>query len=145
MKTLKKIVLVIGVTMAGAVGLNAQENNNAGTAGKKVHLGVKGGLNYSNVYDEQGEDLVADGKYGLAGGAYLSIPIGNCVGIQPEVMLSQRAFQGTAYVLRFKYGLFRTSTYIDVPVLVTLSAIPFITVVAAPQFSYRAKQRDELT
>jgi hypothetical protein len=146
MKTSRKIILTVVLTMASAMGLNAQDEvNTTNTAEDRIRLGVKGGMNYSNVYDERGDDFVADGKVGLAAGAFLSIPIGKFLGIQPEFMISQKGFRGSGSISGFNYGLTRTSTFIDVPVFVSLRPIPFLSVMAGPQFSYLLNQRDEFT
>jgi hypothetical protein len=58
-------------------------------------LGIKAGINYSNLYDEQGQNLYATSLLGFAGGAFLSIPIGTYLGVQPEVLYSQKGYTGT--------------------------------------------------
>jgi hypothetical protein len=47
------------------------------------------------VYDSQGEEFDADSKFGLAAGAFLQIPFGKYLGIQPEVLFSQKGFKRT--------------------------------------------------
>ncbi len=43
----------------------------------QVHFGMKVGANYSNVYDIKGQDFTADYKWGMAGGIFVSIPLGD--------------------------------------------------------------------
>ena len=69
------------------------------TAQNKVAFGMKAGANYSNVYDSKGEDFNADPKFGLAAGAFLSIPFGQYIGIQPEILFSQKGFKAQALCL----------------------------------------------
>lgn len=142
MKNLKRITLAV-LALASTATINAQENNS--DKENSLRIGVKAGLNYSNVYDERGDDLVADGKFGLAGGAFLSIPIGDFFGIQPEFLFSQKGFQATGSVLGLNYELTRTSTFIDVPLFFAVRPVPFITILAGPQFSYLINQKDEFT
>src|SRR6478736_6592004 len=82
---------------------------------KQLMFGLKAGANYSNVYDAQGEAFVAKAKYGFAGGVFLSIPIGRYFGIQPEVLYSQKGFNGKGVLLGSSYDLSRTTSFIDVP------------------------------
>jgi hypothetical protein len=112
-------------------------------AQNRVAFGLKAGANYSNVYDSKGEDFTADPKFGLAAGAFLSIPIGRFLGIQPEVLFSQKGFKSTGTILGSPYDLTRTTNYIDVPLLVALKPVQAITLLAGPQFSFLMKQRDK--
>lgn len=105
-------------------------------------LGLKAGLNYSNVYDSQGEDFEADPKYGFAGGAFLTVPIGKYFGIQPEILLSQKGFKATGSLLGGRYGLTRTTTYIDVPLLFAVRPVKYVSILFGPQFSYLTHRKD---
>ncbi len=44
---------------------------------EELSVGIKAGINYSNVYSESGDGYVADGKVGFAGGVFVSIPLSN--------------------------------------------------------------------
>lgn len=105
-------------------------------------FGIKLGTNYANVYDEQGEEFRADGKFGFAGGVFLAIPLGSFIGIQPEVLFSQKGFKATGKLLGSEYGLTRTSNYIDAPIYLTLKPFNGLSLVVGPQFSFLMKQKD---
>jgi len=109
---------------------------------KKFMVGLKAGANSSNVYDAQGEAFIATPKYGFAGGVFLSIPIGKYLGIQPEILYSQKGFKATGNLLGSPYELTRTTSFIDVPLLLAIKPARFITLLAGPQFSYLVKQKD---
>ena len=66
--------------------MNAQEKTETKSADarSKLHLGIKGGINNSNVYDEASEEFQAAPKYGFAGGLFLSVPLGRLLGVQPR-------------------------------------------------------------
>lgn len=117
----------------------------AAKAQDEVSVGVKIGTNYSNVYDSEGEDFKADAKFGLAAGAFISIPFGSHLGIQPEVLFSQKGFKGTGTMFGSSYEVTRTTSYIDVPLLIAIRPISSITLLAGPQFSFLVKQKDEFT
>lgn len=112
---------------------------------EKIRFGLKGGLNYSNVYNTKTEDFRADSKFGLVGGAMLSIPLGKYFGFQPEVLISQKGFEGEGSLLGSKYNFKRTSTYIDIPFQIAVKPSEFLTLIAGPQFSYLIKQKDVFT
>lgn len=105
-------------------------------------FGFKAGLNYSNVYDSQTEDFNADPKVGLVGGAFLTIPISTYLGLQPEILLSQKGFKGNGVLLGDNYSFTRTTTYVDIPLLVAFKPSEFISLVAGPQYSYLLRQND---
>lgn len=142
---MKKLTLIAALFAAYTTTGNAQENSGATDNREKFLVGIKAGINRSNVYDSQGEEFKSDAKFGMAGGAFLEIPIGKYLGIHPEVLISQKGFQGTGRVLGGSYTFTRTTTYLDIPLQVSLKPSEFITLVAGPQYSYLMNQRDVFT
>jgi len=110
-----------------------------------LSFGLKLGTNYSNVYDSDNEDFVADSKFGFAAGAFVAIPFGKFIGIQPEVLYSQKGFKSTGTYFGSTYEMTRTTDFIDVPLLFAVKPIEQVTVLFGPQFSYLLKQKDEFT
>lgn len=107
----------------------------------RVLFGLKAGTNFSNVYDTKGEEFDAEAKLGLAAGAFATIPIGKYFGIQPEILFSQKGFKAKGNLLGSTYDFTRTTNYIDVPLLIAVKPIEFLTLVAGPQYSYLLKQK----
>jgi hypothetical protein len=105
-------------------------------------FGVKGGANYSNQYDSKNSDFTATSKLGFAAGAFLTIPLGQYLGVQPEILFSQKGFKASGKILTSPYVLTRTSNYIDVPLLLTIKPIEYVSIVVGPQYSYLIKQTD---
>ncbi|MGB4838830.1 MAG: porin family protein [Saprospiraceae bacterium] len=119
---------------------SAQENGRS-----SFHLVIKAGGNLANVYDAEGEDFNADAKFGYVFGAFMSIPLGATLGIQPEVLFSQKGFKGRGSLLGSAYVLSRTTNYIDVPIYLAIKPISVLTLLAGPQFSFLTKQKDVFT
>jgi hypothetical protein len=143
---MKKIYLIIGF-LGMSLCVSAQEEpkkESRRDERNKLHFGVKLGINNSNVYDEEGEEFNAEPKYGFAGGAFLSIPVGKFLGLQPAVLISQKGFSATGKLLELEYELKRTTTYLDVPLMVELKPIRALTLLAGPQYSYLLNQTDIL-
>jgi hypothetical protein len=111
----------------------------------KVNLGIKGGINYSNNYDSDDKDFTAENKVGFAGGVFFAIPIGKFVGVQPEILYSQKGYKQSGVFLGGNYELTRTTDYLDIPLLLSIKPAKFITIQAGPQFSYLLKQKDVFT
>ncbi|MDQ3190872.1 MAG: PorT family protein [Bacteroidota bacterium] len=134
---MKKLILTITAITFIITSINAQTDTR-----ERILFGLKAGLNYSNVYDTQGEGFRADPKAGLAAGAFLSIPIGKYLGLQPEVLFSQKGYKSTGTLLGTTYTHTRTTSFIDIPLFVSLKPSEFITLLAGPQFSYLMNQKD---
>lgn len=106
------------------------------------HFGIKAGVNVSNVYDTKGQDFVAKAKAGVAIGAFAQIPLGSIIGIQPEILYSQKGFKGTGTILGSPYSYKRTTDYLDIPILLAIKPIEMLTIVAGPQYSYLLSEKN---
>lgn len=138
---MKKVILLIAFVTISVTNSNAQFTND----GSAVSFGIKAGTNYSNVYDSDNEDFVADGKFGFAAGAFVAIPLGKFVGIQPEILYSQKGFKSSGTYFGSTYEMTRTTDFIDVPLLLAVKPIDQVTLLFGPQFSYLLKQKDNFT
>lgn len=123
--------------------INAQESSS--NYGERISAGVKLGVNYANVWDEEGQDFRADPKLGLAGGIFIGIPFGKYIGFQPEFLISQKGFKGSGTLLGTGYSLNRTSTYFDIPLQLQIKLIKNVSLYIGPQYSYLLKQKDVYT
>jgi hypothetical protein len=112
---------------------------------ENLEFGIKAGISASNVWDSEGEDFRTDTKIGIAAGAYFSIPFGKFLGIQPEVLFSQKGFQGEGTLLANHYSFTRTTSYLDIPLQIQFKPAKFITFVVGPTFSYLINQKDVYT
>lgn len=137
---MKTSILTIVVLAAAVAGSHAQNSGR-----EKFAFGLKIGANYANVYDQKGEKFNADPRFGLAAGAFFAIPLGKFVGIQPEILYSEKGFKAKGQLLGVAYDVTRTSSYLDIPLLLAVKPIPFLTILAGPQFSYLLKQKDSFS
>lgn len=137
---MKKAFLILAAVASMAIQAYGQDGN-VGSA-SRLHFGVKAGLNYSNIYDSKSDEYDAQGKFGAAAGAFLSIPFGRFLGIQPEILYSQKGYRQSGSILGGNYEFTRTSHHIDIPVLLSLKATDVLTVQLGPQFSYLMKQKN---
>lgn len=91
----------------------------------QISYGVKGGLNFSNIYSSS---LNTNFKQGFHAGVYGKINL-IVLAIQPEILFSQRG-----YVEENVKDV--TLNYIDIPVMLKVKIFPMISLDAGPQFSY---------
>lgn len=130
----KTILLLVVIT---SIGVNSKAQN-----GGKFHFGIKAGVNLSNVYDTKGEDFVAKAKAGLAVGAFAQVPLGKIIGIQPEILFSQKGFKGTGKILGNPYSYTRTTDYLDIPLLLAIKPVEMLTIVVGPQYSFLLREKN---
>jgi hypothetical protein len=114
-------------------------------AKKKVVLGFKGGINRANVFDESGGNFVASSKPGYVAGVFLAVPFGSLLGFQPEILLSQKGFQGSGTIKGEGYLITRTTTHLDIPLQLQFKPFKWLSIVGGPQYSYLLKQTDKFT
>lgn len=138
MKRLKQYILLIGAI--ALIVNNGYSRNLSNNSDSKLQVGLKIGTNLSNIYDAEDENYTADYKFGLAGGAFASIPIGNFLGIQPEFLFSQKGYKGSGSILGSEYTYSRTSNFIDVPIFVAVKPISNLTLLLGPQYSFLIKE-----
>lgn len=84
----------------------------AGLAAQDVMVGVKGGLNLTDVSIDVA-DITTDSKTGLVGGLFAEFGLGDMFAVRPEGLYSQKGFKTTDSGIDLKLKL----DYIEVPVL----------------------------
>ncbi len=141
---MKKSVIILGslfITFTSICKAQDPDQDNR----TKMALGLKAGINRSNVYDEKGQDFKADAKMGFVGGVFMAIPIGKYLGIQPEALISQKGYEATGTLFASNYSDTRTTTYLDIPIQLQLKPADFLTLLAGVQYSYLLHQKDVYT
>ncbi|MFA6705998.1 MAG: porin family protein [Bacteroidales bacterium] len=137
---MKKQIITIAAVVLMVGNLSAQNDNDTRNL---LHVGVKAGMNISNMFDSQNEEYQADPKMGFVGGIFVSIPIiDKTIGIQPEVLYSQKGFSAIGNILGADVSFKRTTNYLDIPIYLAFKPIEYITLLIGPQYSYLFKQRD---
>lgn len=138
---IQKIALSVAICLIAISAVKAQDEDRR----ENFEFGARAGINFSNVWDAQTDEFRADTKAGFAGGVFLGIPIGKFLGIQPEVLISQKGIKTSGTLFEQTYSNKRTTTFLDIPLQVQVKPAKFLTIVAGPQFSYLLKQKDEFT
>ncbi|MDP4826575.1 MAG: PorT family protein [Flavobacteriales bacterium] len=138
---IKKLYLIGAICLLTVSTVKAQSEDRR----ENVEFGVRAGVNISNAWDARDNEFRADPKVGFAGGFFLGIPLGKFLGVQPEVLFSQKGFKASGTILDQPYSLTRTTSYVDIPLQLQFKPIEFVTLLAGPQFSYLLKQKDTYT
>ncbi len=132
------VILLVVINAKAQTKLTTESRN-------EISLGLRVGANYSNVYDSEGQDFVANGKFGFTAGGFIVIPLGEVFGLQPEVLYSQKGFKSSGTFLGTAYSMTRTTDFIDVPIFFSIKPDKKISLLFGPQFSYLMKQKDAFT
>jgi len=145
MKKLLVAITTIVITATASFAQETVELTNRTDYRERLLFGFKAGANYANIYNVNGATFNADARWGFATGAFIAIPIGKLMGVQPEILFSQKGFQGNSTTLIGDYKFSRTTSHIDVPLLFALKPSEFVSIVAGPQYSYLLSQKDVFT
>ncbi|HEX7413438.1 MAG TPA: porin family protein [Bacteroidia bacterium] len=141
---MKKSIIIIATIVTSTVSICKAQNADIDPR-EKLAFGLKAGANRSNVYDATGQNFIANPKMGFAGGAFIGIPIGKYLGIQPEALISQKGYKATGILLDSPYSDTRTTTYLDIPLQLQFKPFEFLTLLGGVQYSYLLHQRDVYT
>ncbi len=141
MHTLRNILASLVLTLAGAVAF----------AQSPVHLGLKGGVNYSKIRFAEGA-RTPDGQYytGFHGGVFGRLDLGRLY-LQPELVYTEKgsrvAVPGTAGTATPTTGTVQLKT-LDIPVLLGVKLVNLslanLRVMGGPVFSNTLAQRSEV-
>lgn len=127
MKTTKRIL----VTVIAALGSFLAQ---AQTTSSSAEFGVKGGINFSNLYTEDVDDNNVLTSFNA--GFYVKLPITESVAIQPEFLYSRKGAE-LVYDNAFAQGTAKFKlNYIEVPVLLKVNIMKNFNIHAGPYFAY---------
>ena len=108
-------------------------------------FGFKLGENASKIFDPKGNAFNSSAKFGNMVGFFMALPIDENIGIEPEILFSQKGFQATGVIADNNYQLRRTIDFIDVPILFQFKLNPFLTICTGPQYSFLLHQHDHFS
>lgn len=128
MKNIEKISLAVLLLLGFTTISNAQINDAA------AQFGVKGGANFSNLYNDDVDDNNVLTSFNA--GVYATLPLTDFMAIQPEVLYSRKGAE-MVYNNAFVSGTAKFKlNYIEVPVLLKVNLAKNLSVHAGPYFSY---------
>ncbi len=137
MKNLK-YAIVLGLGFFSL--LSAQTTKSGDT--NDLTFGFKAGLNLSNVYDKEGQNFVASSKVGFVGGVFVNLPLGQYFSVQPEMLFSQKGFKGEGTLLGSNYNYERSTTFLDIPILLSFKPISSVALLFGPQYSFLLSEKN---
>jgi hypothetical protein len=110
---------------------------------EKIHFGGRVGSVCSSAYYTNENKFNENVRFGWTVGGFVGIPMGIHFGIQPEISFLQKGFEGKGIMFGSKYFFKRSTSYIDIPLLLVYKPTPFINILAGPQYSYLVYQKDD--
>lgn len=142
----KVIVAVVTTVLCAVLNVNGQE--------KELAWGIKGGANYSTLWDRVEMDgrprIDYHFKTGFFLGGFANLPLSPKWELQPELLFSQRnigieigGFRSSDMIIT-NYEALRTETFIDVPVMFRYKAFRKLFFEAGPQLGILLNQKEEI-
>lgn len=127
MKNSRKIILAsLVLTFMGYTNSNAQSN--------VTKFGVKGGVNFSNLYTDNADDENVLTGFNI--GLYAKVPVTNSISIQPEVYYTGKGAE-VVYNNVFASGTAKFKlNYIEVPVMLVANVTKNFNVQVGPYAGY---------
>lgn len=128
----KVLILSIGVLFAGAAGAQT--------------IGIKGGVNFSNIIKTNDRDFSTEFKPGLNAGLFVDVPIVKGLAFSPELMFSQKGYKTTGTGLlggANEYSV--TTNFIEIPILAKISPTDKFSIYAGPQVSFLVSTKEKFT
>lgn len=99
-------------------------------------LGIKGGLSMASIIKTNGSGFSSTPLYGFNGGVVFQLPLGDVIGLQPELLFSQKGYHATGSTFIGSYDYKRYLNFLDIPLLLRISPIKTFGIVLGPQYSY---------
>jgi hypothetical protein len=140
----KMMTVLIASVLATTIYAQNTGNDMIKSVREKPGIGLKAGVNISSIYDSRGDDLSNSARVGFAGGVFLSLPIGPYVGLQPEVLYSQKGFSGSGNISVSSYKYTRRVDFLDIPLLLQIKPSEHLFIVAGPMYSFLLNKRVEI-
>lgn len=128
---LAAFALVFGIS---STNLQAQTNDSSSGSKSGAQFGVKGGVNFSNLYTENVEDNNVLTSFNV--GVFAALPLTDLIAIQTEVLYSRKGAE-LVYNNAFAEGTAQFKlNYIEVPVLLKINITDNLNIHAGPYFAY---------
>lgn len=136
-KSVKAICLTFFVLISSSVHAQLQDHR------RDFRIGLKAGINSADVYDEAGDAFVAKRKLGYVLGGFITLPVDDLIGFQPEILVSQKGFDASGMYFGESYNFTRTTTHLDIPLQLQFKLDKVFSLLLGPQYSYLVSRRDE--
>lgn len=139
MKKVVKKLGVLGVLAVVTTSVFAQEQKATGESRLTPKIGIKGGVNLSNLYVDNVKD--ENVKVGANVGIYAKIPVVKGLSIQPEILYSQKGAQ-VNYNNIFGSGKYRYNfDYIEIPVTAVINVAKNFNILAGGYTGFLASAK----
>ena len=135
MKKFLTFILLLGF-LATAKGQENEVRN-------RLALGLKGGVNFSNIIRTGDNDFDTDYTTGFNAGIFVNIPLLDRLSIEPELLFSQKGYETADNGLFADRTFKQTTNWIEVPLKLKVLITPTFNMVLGPQFSFLTKTTNE--
>jgi hypothetical protein len=127
---MKRFSLALGCSLLLTLGSTfVYADESVSPVGPTVRLGVEGGFNLANLNGANVNDAVGS-RLGFVGGAFLGLPLGTSLTLQPEILYSQKGgkYNGNPYQL----------DYWEIPILLDVNLVGPLGLLLGPSFDFNS-------
>ena len=129
--------MALAIILCSSVFVAAQEQQTSGESSLRPKLGVKGGVNLSNMFVNEVSD--ENMKVGINLGVFAKLPLATGFSIQPELLYSSKGAKETYNNFIEGEGEYRFNlNYIELPVLAVFNLGKNFNIHAGPYIAYLA-------
>ena len=138
MKTRNVLAMcAVGLSMLVATQVSAQEQKTSTESHLSPKLGVKGGINFTNLYVDNVKD--ENVKVGYNVGLFAKLPVTRGFSIQPELLYSSKGAKLSYSNFLQGSGEYRFNLdYLELPVLAVFNVAPNLNIHVGPYIGYLA-------
>ena len=130
-------VVLVAIMLCSAVTVLGQEQQTASETSLSPKLGIKGGINLSNMFVEDVSD--ENMKVGINLGVFAKLPLSTGFSIQPELLYSSKGAKQTYNNFIEGEGEYRFNlNYVELPVLAVVNLGKNFNIHAGPYLAYLA-------
>lgn len=133
----RSAVVLVAIMLCSSVTVFAQEQQTTGESSLTPKLGVKGGINLSNMFVDEISD--ENMKVGINLGVFAKLPLTRGFSIQPELLYSSKGAKETYNNFLEGEGEYRFNlNYVELPVLAVVNLGKNFNIHAGPYIAYLA-------
>ncbi len=110
---------------------------------QELLYGLKMGASYSGIVGQGLGSSQYTYRLGIVSGAFISIPLVNNWGLQPELLFSQTGFRYKGILNGEAYDIIRTSSYFQLPLYIVYKPCAAVSLLIGPQCSVLIQEDDK--
>ncbi len=141
MKHTMLILLTCLFTLGECIGQDGGKEITTSHQKQELLYGLKMGASYSGIIGLGTSQYTY--RMGLVSGCFVSMPVNDKLGLQPEFLFSQTGFRYKGVINGEAYDIIRTNSYFQLPLYIVYKPCASISLLIGPQCSFLIQEDDK--